>query len=163
MTQLRNTLLYVYVKKIKSSTVYKGITVKTNAGLTHPAGQTATLAAHWVAAVCVETVAPLAAVQPEWSFLSPEQLAVRDEPSAHSQSRRLGRRHAVLTGHGRSHSSSLQPGEQVQLPLSGSHAASLAHWHVWLQLRPQVPLEQGMEQSTPCQPGKQWIDESICC
>lgn len=36
-------------------------------------------------------------------------------------------RQAALTGHGRSHSSSLHPGEQVQLPLTGSHAASLAH------------------------------------
>lgn len=59
-----------------------------------------------------------------------------------------------LTGHGMSQYSSLQPGEQVQVPLMGSQAAPLAHWHVWLQLSPQVPLEHGMEQSTPCQPGK---------
>lgn len=59
-----------------------------------------------------------------------------------------------LTGHGTSQYSSLQPGEQVQVPLTGSQAAPLAHWHVWLQLGPQVPLEHGMEQSTPCQPGR---------
>lgn len=59
-----------------------------------------------------------------------------------------------LTGQGRSQYSSLQPGEQAQVPLTGSQAAALEHWHVWLQLGPQVPLEQGREQSTPCQPGR---------
>lgn len=59
----------------------------------------------------------------------------------------------VLTGQGASQNWSRQPGEQMQVPLAGSQAAPLAHSHVWLQPSPQVPLEQGMEQSTPCQPG----------
>lgn len=58
----------------------------------------------------------------------------------------------VLTGHGTSQYWSRQPAEQVQVPLAGSQAAPLAHGQVWLQLSPQVPLEQGMEQSTPCHP-----------
>ena len=57
-----------------------------------------------------------------------------------------------LTGHGSSQYSSCHPGVQVQDPLSGSQAAPWAHTHVWLQPGPQLPLEQGMEQSTPCQP-----------
>lgn len=60
----------------------------------------------------------------------------------------------ALTGHGTSQYSSVQPGEQAQVPLTGLQDAPLAHWHVWLQLSPQVPLEQGMEQSTPCQPAQ---------
>lgn len=49
--------------------------------------------------------------------------------------------------------SPLHPGEHVQMPSIGSHAAPLAHKHVRLQPRPHVPLEQRSEQSTPCQPG----------
>lgn len=57
-----------------------------------------------------------------------------------------------LTGQDSSQCSPLHPGEQVQIPSMGSHAAPFAQKHVWLQPRPHVPLEQGMEQSTPCQP-----------
>jgi hypothetical protein len=60
----------------------------------------------------------------------------------------------ALTGHGWSHSGPCQPGEQVQDPSAGLHKATLAHWHVALQPRPQVSLEQAMEQYRPRQPGE---------
>lgn len=58
----------------------------------------------------------------------------------------------VLTGHGWSQYSPCHPGEQRQKPSAGLHAAPFVHEHVWLQFRPQLPLEHGMEQSTPCHP-----------
>lgn len=57
-----------------------------------------------------------------------------------------------LTGQDSSQCCPLHPGEHVQIPSIGSHAAPFAHKHVWLQSSPHVPLEQGMEQSIPCQP-----------
>ncbi|TNN42740.1 hypothetical protein EYF80_047066 [Liparis tanakae] len=50
--------------------------------------------------------------------------------------------------------SPLQPGAQVQRPSSALHAPPLPHRQVRLQPRPQVPLGQLMEQSTPCHPGE---------
>lgn len=66
ITQIGNTFCVFCLDSFKKQE-------KTNFTLTRPAGQTATLAAHWVAAVRVETVAPLGAVQPKRSFLLPEQ------------------------------------------------------------------------------------------
>lgn len=60
----------------------------------------------------------------------------------------------ALTGHDWSHRGPCQPGEQVQDPSAGLHKAPLAQWHVALQPRPQVSLEQGMEQYRPRQPGE---------
>eukprot|EP00064_Thunnus_orientalis_P012378 superscaffoldBa00001891_g12413 len=42
-----------------------------------------------------------------------------------------------------------------KLPRGRTAAACLS-----LQLSPQVPLEHGMEQSTPCQPGQRHTDET---
>lgn len=60
----------------------------------------------------------------------------------------------ILTGQDSWQRSPLQPEEQVQEPPIGSQAAPLAHKQVRLQLKPQVPLEHRIEQSTPCQPIK---------
>lgn len=43
----------------------------------------------------------------------------------------------------------------MQDPSAGLHKAPLAQWHVALQPRPQVSLEQGMEQYRPRQPSLQ--------
>lgn len=51
-----------------------------------------------------------------------------------------------------SHLSPLQPGVHVHLPSRASQAPPLLHTHVRLQPRPQVPLGQLIEQSTPCHP-----------
>ena len=40
----------------------------------------------------------------------------------------------------------------MQVPSRVLQAPPLRHWHVKLQPKPQVPLGQLMEQSTPCQP-----------
>lgn len=56
------------------------------------------------------------------------------------------------TWQGSSHFSPRQPGAHVQVPSWVLQAPPLRHWQVRLQLKPQVPLGQLMEQSTPCQP-----------
>lgn len=68
-----------------------------------------------------------------------------------------------LTGQESSQCSPLHPGEHVQMPSIGSHAAPLVHKHVRLHPRPHVPLEQRMEQSTPCQPGVRWSTDTLNC
>lgn len=56
------------------------------------------------------------------------------------------------TWQGTSHFSPRHPGVHVQVPSWVLQAPPLWHWQVRLQLKPQVPLGQLMEQSTPCQP-----------
>lgn len=56
------------------------------------------------------------------------------------------------TWQGSSHFFPRHPGAQVQVPSRVLQAPPLRHWHVKLQPKPQVPLGQLMEQSTPCQP-----------
>lgn len=58
----------------------------------------------------------------------------------------------ALTGHGWSQRVPCQPAVQVQDPSAGLHFAPLAQWQVALHPGPQVPSEQGVEQSTPRQP-----------
>lgn len=59
---------------------------------------------------------------------------------------------ARLTGHGWSQRAPCQPAVQVQDPSAGLHFAPLAQWQVALHPGPQVPSEQGVEQSGPRQP-----------
>lgn len=59
------------------------------------------------------------------------------------------------TWQGSSHFFPRHPGAQVQVPSRVLQAPPLRHWHVKLQPKPQVPLGQLMEQSTPCQPAWQ--------
>lgn len=58
-------------------------------------------------------------------------------------------------GHDWSQRAPCQPAVQVQDPSAGLHFAPLAQWQVALQPGPQVPSEQGAEQSSPRQPSLQ--------
>ncbi|TNN44491.1 hypothetical protein EYF80_045313 [Liparis tanakae] len=120
--------------------------------LTPPARQTAALPGGRLAAVGVETVAPLQAARPKRARLTrEEQTPVRGGISnslKHHQQAKPRR----LTGHGCSHSAPCQPAAQAQDPSAGSHLAPLAQRQVALQPGPQEPWEQGAEQSGPRQP-----------
>lgn len=59
---------------------------------------------------------------------------------------------AGRTWQGSSHFNPRHPGAHVHVPSRVLQAPPLRHWHVKLQPKPQVPLGQRMEQSTPCQP-----------
>lgn len=58
----------------------------------------------------------------------------------------------AFTGQGWSQRVPCQPAVQVQDPSAGLHFAPLVQWQVALHPGPQVPSEQGVEQSGPCQP-----------
>lgn len=58
----------------------------------------------------------------------------------------------AFTGHGWSQRAPCQPAVQVQDPSAGLHFAPLEQWQVALHPGPQVPSEQGVEQSGPRQP-----------
>lgn len=69
----------------------------------------------------------------------------------------------ALTGQGWSQKSPCHPGEQRQKPSAGLQDAPLLQEHVWLQFRPQLPLEHGIEQSTPCHPEEMGEKQQLGC
>lgn len=60
----------------------------------------------------------------------------------------------ALTGHGWSQCAPCQPAVQTQEPSAALHFAPLVQWQVALHPGPQVPSEQGVEQSGPRQPAE---------
>lgn len=65
------------------------------------------------------------------------------------------------TWHGCTHLYPRHPAKQVQLPSTALQAPPFAQRHVALHPRPHFPRGQGIEQSTPCQPGG--IKGNIIC
>lgn len=73
--------------------------------------------------------------------------------SLHKQIRQSLKSHfKTFTGHGWSQRAPCHPAVQVQDPSTGLHFALLAQWQVALHPGPQVPIEQGVEQSGARQP-----------
>ena len=60
----------------------------------------------------------------------------------------------AFTGHGWSQRAPCQPAVQTQEPSAALHFAPLVQWQVALHPGPQVPSEQGVEQSGPRQPAE---------
>lgn len=132
--------------------------ISCSAILTCPAGVAATVATHWITTIGMATVTALATLQPIGAILTTINTFRYIFKTPHKATMRQAGLFAAqlkdrLTWQDSSQRAPLHPGEHVQVPSIGSHAAPLAHTHVWLQARPHAPLEQKREQSIPCQPG----------